>query len=250
MLGFKKGVSGGHSSRSMMLKEIKLLLEAGTPQSSLTDYKLALEDENVLGKPTHSSRLKSLSILKSLYGLDEQDILFRCFRSLYYTAPESLPQLALIQVFCRDSLLRTSALLIFQSTMGSIVPYQDMEAHFQKTFPDRFSQAMRNSLSLNVNTTWSFSGHLEEGRSKTRKEPPFTPASTTFAMLAAYLLGYEGQSAIKSPFGQLVSLDPSVVSHLLSQAHSLNMCDFKNAGGVCELRFPQLLTSSDLNLIL
>jgi hypothetical protein len=35
-----------------------------------------------------------------------------------------------------------------------------MEQHLENGFPGRFSSAMKKSMAQNVNTTWTFGGHL------------------------------------------------------------------------------------------
>jgi hypothetical protein len=50
--GFSLRRSGGHLSRSMMLPELQTLLAAVSPEGGRADYRAAIVDVNVLGKPT------------------------------------------------------------------------------------------------------------------------------------------------------------------------------------------------------
>ena len=50
--GFVNETGGAHSSRTMMLADLRLLLAACSPSASLEDYRSAIVDENVLLKKT------------------------------------------------------------------------------------------------------------------------------------------------------------------------------------------------------
>jgi len=47
--GFVSDGLGAHSSRTMMLAELRLLLEACPPATDLAGYRTAILDDNVLG---------------------------------------------------------------------------------------------------------------------------------------------------------------------------------------------------------
>ena len=233
----------------MMLNELTMLLEAHPVETSKADYQASIIDFNVLDKPTESSRIKSCRIITDLYGLDNNNTLFRILRTLHQHTPESLPQLALTLAFCRDALLRASSTVIFDTMPGQTLPRQTMEEHFEMLFPEHFSEAMKKSLSQNVNTSWTFAGHLQGRTVKTKNIAPISPAAATYAMLAAQLLGFSGSIALESPFGKLISNDTTAVAHALIDANTQNLCDFRTSGGVTEIRFPQLLTDQEIELI-
>ena len=233
----------------MMFNELSLLLGSQPTGASKSDYQTAILDFNVLDKPTESSRVKSNRIITDLYGLDNNQTLFRSLRALYDHSPQALPQLALVLAFCRDALLRKSSELIFRTLPGQTIPRTDMEDLFEQNYPEHFSEAMKKSLSQNVNTSWTFAGHLSGKTVKTKTIAPIQPAATAFAMLAAHLLGLSGAAAIESVFGKLISTDPHATSYALADANSQNLCDFRMSGGITELRFPQFLSETELNLI-
>lgn len=233
----------------MMLNELTMLLDAHPVETSKSDYQTSIVDFNILDKPTESSRIKSCRIITDLYGLDHNNTLFRTLRTLHTHTPESLPQLALILAFCRDALLRASSAVIFNTMPGLNIPRQTMEEHFESLFPEHFSEAMKKSLAQNVNTSWTFAGHLQGRTVKTKSIAPISPAAASFAMLAAHLLGYSGALALESPFGKLISNDRSALTLALMDANTQNLCDFRISGGVTEIRFPQLLTDQEIELI-
>ena len=104
-----------HASKTMMLSELSLLLEAVPIDGSEDDYRSAVLEDNVLLKKSDSTRKKSLRHLRELYGLDGQDLLFTVLRTLYNHDPTSLPLLALLTAVARDSLLRSTAPLILET---------------------------------------------------------------------------------------------------------------------------------------
>ncbi len=69
-LGFRDGERGTHSSRTLMLSDIEVLLEHACPEMTMADYRRLVVSENILRKPTHTTREHTVRKLKALYGLD------------------------------------------------------------------------------------------------------------------------------------------------------------------------------------
>ncbi len=66
-----------------MTSDLSLILE-GLPADSVADrYRQAIVDDNVLGKPTRSTRLKAAGYLTSLYALDPSNAVFRLLRHFH-----------------------------------------------------------------------------------------------------------------------------------------------------------------------
>jgi len=55
-IGFRFGAKGTHSSRTMMLDELRLVLSATPATAKRADYTAAIVEENCLSKPTNSTR--------------------------------------------------------------------------------------------------------------------------------------------------------------------------------------------------
>jgi len=68
--GFKFSSGGAHISRTMMLAELRAVLENGPWGSSAIAYRQAILERNILGKTTDSTRQKSLRHLRELYAVD------------------------------------------------------------------------------------------------------------------------------------------------------------------------------------
>ena len=236
-------------ARSMMLQELTELCESSHAEATRSDYQHAIEQENVLGKPTFSSRQKTHRHLVELYGLDPSSPLFRILRRFASEDPASLPLIGMICAFCRDVQLRHSFTLIETLRPGEILPRPRMEAHLEAGFAGMFSPAMKKSLAQNVNTTWTVSGHLIGRSPKRRDFPSSRVCASTYAMFAGWLAGLRGQILLHSVFSRLGGLDPSQIIDHLVDASAHGWLRLRNAGGVTEIDFSPLLTRQELELL-
>ena len=70
-LGFREGTTSVHTSRTMMLGELSLVLEHVGPKAKADEYLAAIVEQNVLGKPTQTTRKRTAKRLVELYALDQ-----------------------------------------------------------------------------------------------------------------------------------------------------------------------------------
>jgi hypothetical protein len=236
-------------SRSMMLPELRLLMDAVSPDAVRADYRAAVVDGNVLGKPTFSSRRKAEKHLYEFYGLDPSMALFRVMRRFAAESAESLPLIGLTCAFCRDAQLRVSFSLIEELKSGEVLPSERMEAHLETAYPHRYSMAMKSGLANRLNTTWTAAGHLKGRAIKRKAAPQPRVAASTYGMFAGYLLGMRGEILVSSVFARLVGADPSVVVAHLSAASRNGWLRFRHAGGVMEIDFTGLLLPEEEALL-
>lgn len=232
-----------------MFREFRALVLAMPPAADGGDFARAVVDENLLEKPTLSSRKKSLRHLMELYGMDPSKPLFRVLWDLGHRDLDSLPQLCLVCVYARDPQLRHSFELIRTLRRGAALARTDMEQHLENGFPGRFSPAMRKSMAQNVNTTWTFGGHLAGKKKKTRQLPEPRPVSAAYAMFVGYLTGLRGESLLSSSFASLVAPSRSQLQAALSLASAKGLLSLKQAGGIVEFDFFNLLTPAEQVLI-
>ncbi len=244
--GFSDNRTGGHMARSMMFVEMRQLNTALPPGASIEDYRTAIEDRNLLAKPTESSRRKSYRHLIELYGLDVSKPLFRALRQLAKDQPSDLPLMAMLCVYGRDPQLRHSFELIEKISPGTVLPREAMERHLEDGFPGQFSEAMKKSLAQNVNTTWTACGHLEGRAKKVRALPRPGWAASTYAMFVGYLLGLRGEILLNSVFARLVAAQPAQLSAHLATAASRHWLRLRHAGGVIEIDFSRLAQADPL----
>jgi hypothetical protein len=244
-LGFSLRRSGGHLSRSMMLAELRLLFAAVPATAGRADYRAAILEGNVLGKPTFSSRQKSEKHLYELYGLDPSLALFRLLRRFAAEVPDALPLLALTCVFCRDPQLRASFTLIEALKPGEVLPRVQLETYLESTFPARFSPIMLSSLATRLGVTWAATGHLEGRATRVRTVPIPIPAASTYAMVAGYLLGLRGDGLVSSVFARLVGADPALILSHLALGSQKGWLRLRHGGGVIEIDFSALLLPAE-----
>jgi hypothetical protein len=247
--GFTEASLGGHSARSMMYLEMRILVRAMPIAITVDDFGKAVVEENVLEKPTLSSRKKSLRHLMQLYGMDPAIALFRVFWRLAHEDIDSLPQLCLVCTYARDPQLRQSFELIRKLRLGETLERAAMENHLEEGFPGRFSSAMKKSMAQNVNTTWTFSGHLGGKAKKVRKLPETRPVSAAYAMFVGYLTGLRGERLLDSRFAELVSSNRSQLQSSLALASAKGLLSLKSAAGIVEFDFSNLLTPAELVLL-
>lgn len=209
----------------------------------------AVTDENVLEKPTLSSRKKSWHHLVELYSMDPEKTLFRILWELAHQDSEAIPQLCLVCAFARDPQLRYSFELIRSLRLGEVLERAAMEQYLETGFPRRFSSAMKKSMAQNVNTTWTVSGHLAGKAKKVRRVPEPRPVSAAYAMLVGYLSGLRGEQLLNSPFAALVSSSRAQFDSSLALASAKGLISLKKAAGVVEFDFSHLLTPAELGLV-
>lgn len=248
-LGFTEASSGGHTARSMMFREMSALVSSMPLSLTIDDFATAIIDENVLDKPTLSSRKKSLRHLVELYGMDPSKVLFRVFWQFGHSDLDSLPQLCLACVYARDPQLRQSFELIRTLRLGEVLERTVMEQHLENGFPGRFSPAMKKSMAQNVNTTWTFGGHLSGKKKKVRQLPEPRPNSAAYAMFVGYLTGLRGERLLDSKFAALVTSNRSQLQTALSLASARGLLSLKQAAGIVEFDFSNLLNPSEQELL-
>jgi hypothetical protein len=96
----------------MMFLEMQTLVRSMPLSTQQTDFTRVIVEENILEKPTHGSRVKSLRHLSELYGLDPSRALFRTLWNFGHSDLEALSQLCLVCTYARDPQLRQSFELV------------------------------------------------------------------------------------------------------------------------------------------
>ena len=244
-LGFSNAAVGGHSARSMMFLEMRTLVQAMPLSVIKDDFTRTVVEETALHTPTQSSRKKSLRHLVELYGMDPSQVLFRVLWDFGHADLDSLPQLCLVCAYSRDPQLRQSFELVRRLHLGAVLSRSAMEKHLEVGFPGRFSPAMKKSMAQNVNTTWTFGGHLVGRAKKTRCLPTPRPFSAAYAMFAGYLTGLRGERLLDSPYAALVATNRPQLQAALALASARGLLTLKQAAGVVEFNFSRLLTPAE-----
>jgi hypothetical protein len=243
--GYKFGQSGAHSARSMMLAELVVLFSATRPDCAQKQYQEDICDYNLLDKPTTKSRTLTFRHLVDLYGLDCSIPLFRVFRKLWSLDLSAQPVLAIQMSLARDPLLRLTLPLINELNTGASVIRQDVEEILKAPDPERFSPASLKSFAQNINGSWTQAGFLAGRNKKTRSEPTVTPVNIAFALFLAYLEGATGERLLQSSHCKLFGLTGHHINELAIAAGHRGLIDFKQSGGVTDIRFTDYLTQEE-----
>lgn len=229
----------------MMFLEMRTLVSELPLAVSRAAFATAIVEENILEKPTLSSRKNSLRHLIQLYGLDPSLALFRVLWTFGHDDVAALPQLCLVSAYARDPQLRHSFELIRTLRLGETLERSAMERHLENGFPDRFSPAMKKSMAQNVNTSWTMGGHLLGKARKIRRFPEPRPLSAAYALLVGYLTGLRGELLLDSPFAHLVAANRSALQTALNLAAARGLVSLRQAAGIVEFDFSPLLTSEE-----
>lgn len=244
-MGFKFGKNGAHSARSMMLEELKVLFSSSSVDSSQEQYREDIVSHNILDKPTSKSRNLTYRHLVDLYSLSINIPLFRVFRKLWSLEPNAQPLLALQMALLRDPLLRLSIPTIIEKEFGSSVARTDIEEILKAPEPDRFSPASLKSFAQNINGSWTQAGFLKGRNKKHRTQPKVTPVNVSFALFAGFLEGATGERLLHNQWCGLLGVSEHELAELATAASHRGMIDFKQSGGVTEVRFTGFLTAEE-----
>ncbi|MCL5098270.1 MAG: DUF1819 family protein [Candidatus Omnitrophica bacterium] len=244
--GFKAGVSGAHTARTMMLADITALLVTAPKEAKREDFNQLIVEENVLGKRTTSNRWLTARHLADLYALDQSVTVFRLLRLFWKADQSSRPMLALLCAQARDALLRLSAKKVLETKPGETLTSEDFVNFFNHELPGRFSEKMTLSLAQNVAASWAQAGFFRGKVNKVRTRPVVTPATAAYALVLGYLCGLHGQLLIESDWARLLDMPRDQVIRLAQEASKRGWLDFKGAGNVFEINFRQLLTPKEI----
>jgi hypothetical protein len=132
--GFRSDTGGTHLSRTMMLAELRRVLEAEA-QPTPEHLRSLVLDENVLQKRTGSARRLSLRHLRELYGFGAPPPVLRAMIGLWPRAGEGQPMVALLGALAREVLLRDSAEVVLAAPPGARVRAADLRACSRSGIP-------------------------------------------------------------------------------------------------------------------
>jgi len=249
LVGMRFGRAGVHTARTMMLDEISQLMHEMPQMASLDSLKLAVVEQNLLGKPSRKARELSWRHLTDLYGFRADVPIFRVFSRLWSQDAAAQPLLALSLALARDSLLKASRTLIVDLKPGEGLAREVVTDWLEKEFPERFSPATKQSVAQNLNGSWTMAGYLTGRQKKLRATPVVRPANVAFNLFLAHLEGATGQRLFASEWLTMLpgSVDEQV--QLTVKAANAGLLVFMNAGGVIEARFPNYLTAAEEALL-
>jgi hypothetical protein len=243
--GFRWGQRGTHTSRTIMLDELRALLTNCRPEATRERYLSAIREDNCLGKRTVATRRLSSQRLSELYALDPEVPLFRIMRRCWYADREGQRLLALLLALARDPLLQITALPVLRMRPGEELARQQMIDALKRAVGSRLSESTFDKVVRNASSSWTQSGHLKGRGHKIRQRITPTAVSTAFALLLGYLAGTRGAMLFETFWAQVLDSPPSELMHLAMDARRLGFLDMSQSGGVVDLTFSRLLTQDE-----
>ena len=245
--GFDFKRAGAHTSRTLMLDELSILLSyLDNANVDKADYLTAIIYDNCLNKRTLTNRKLTYRDLVTLYTLDESLVIFRALRFFWQRDQQAHPLLALLCSYCRDALLRLTAPFIINFSEGVVVHRVMMEEFIEQQQPERFSPATLKSTAQNINASWTQTGYLNGRTPKLRSQAKATPGSVAYTLFLGYLMGVRGELLFQTEFAKLLDCNIDQAIDLAEEASRRGWIVFKRVGRTIEVLFPLLLTQQEM----
>lgn len=245
--GFSFERGGAHTSRTMMLEELRALLTyVDRPEADKSDYLQAIDNENCLGKRSGKTRVLTYRHLVDLYSLDHTNVLYRALLYFWNRDLSSQPLLALLCTYARDPIFRSTAQFILKIPEGATITRESLEEFIDGQEPGRFSKATLKSTAQNINSTWTKSGHLCGRARKVRARANPTAGSVSYALLLGYLSGVRGQALFQTEYIKLLDCSFDKTIELAEEASRKGWIVFKRVGDVIEVLFPNLVNQKEM----
>jgi hypothetical protein len=232
-----------------MFAELHDLLGALPATAKKEEYRQAVLSDNVLGKKTLATRRGTAKRLGELYALDLRVPLFRLSRFFWDVDQQGRRLLAFLCASARDPLLRLTAPPVLTAKEGDIVNKESLEKAVQDAAPDRFKPGICQAIARRAASSWTQAGHLSGHLVKKRSHPVVTPANTAYALVLGYLCGVRGQLLLTTYWARLLDLPTNQVARLGAEASRRGWLNFRQAAGVTEIRFPDLLTGAEKEML-
>jgi hypothetical protein len=227
-------------SRTMMLGELSLVLDLNSPDRSKETYRAAILDQNILGKPTRTTRLRTAKRLSELYALDPSCPMFRLLRHYWGADLAGRPMLAFLTAAARDPLLREMTPFVLRLPIGTSVEAEEVARQLGENYPGRFQATTQRSAAQNLASSWTQAGYLQGKVRKKRTRPRVTPVVLTYAVSLGFLCGLRGKLLMHSSWTDLLDRSPAELQDLAFQASSQGWLNYKAAGDVVEITLPEI----------
>lgn len=243
--GFRWGQKGTHTSRTIMLDELRAVLANCRPDATRADYLSAIQEDNCLGKRTAATRKLSSQRLSELYALNPEVPLFRVMRRCWYADRDGQALLALLLALARDPLLRVTASPVLRMRPGEELGRQHMTDALNRAVGSRLNESTLDKVVRNAGSSWTQAGHLKGRNRKIRQIVTPTAPSTAYALLLGYLAGTRGAAILETLWAQVLDASPGELMHFAMDAKRLGLLDMSQSGGVIDLNFSRLLGQNE-----
>ena len=239
-LGFRFGDKGTHTSRTLMLEELRVVLAATKPEARRADYARAIIDDNCLTKPTLSTRRLSNQRLGELYGLDAGIPVFRVLRRLWDLDEAGRPLLALLCALARDPLLAATADAVVPLLEGEEFPRARTRDLLRQAVGPRLNDSILDKVVRNAASSWAQAGHLQGRTFKKRTRVRGTPATVAYALYLGYAVGFRGTELFSSGWLSVLDTHPVEARALAMEAKRFGLIDLNISDGIVALGLERL----------
>jgi hypothetical protein len=232
-------VSGGaHTSRTIMLVELRDLLSVCADDSVVQDYRSAAVEENVLGKASVAARERTFRYLRELYSLDLRHSGFAVLRQLWDIDAEAQPLIALLSALDRDPSLRATAGPILRSRLGDRLTSGDLAAAVQTLYAT-YSDSTASKIGRNTLSSWTQSGHLAtvNRTTRVRAHAACRPPAVAFALFLAHRSGGAGQALFDTLYCRVLDTPTAFIRDQAFEASQRGWIDYREVGGIIEVGF-------------
>jgi len=238
-----KASGGANTSHTIVVPALTALLAAVPHDAPASEYQRAAIEANALGKATEGGRRRTYRYVRELYLLDPRSILFRALRDLWSDDVEAQPLLAGLCSLTRDSVFWASSSAITSTSPGDELTSEDLAAAVGERFPDSYGAATLAKIGRNTFSSWEQTRHLERGdrKRKRRTRAAVGPANLAYALLLGYLQGIRGGALFDTLWAKVLDAPKSHLLDLAFGAAQRGLIEFRQAGGVIDVGFNELL---------
>jgi hypothetical protein len=233
--GLRFGAKGMHTTRTMMVAEMRDLLAEVPQNGTRDDYAHAIVEENVLGKQTVATRRLTSTRLGELYGLDPRISIFHVLRRLWELDPDGRPLLALLCAISRDPLLRCTVPSIVGLPVGSELVRVELSRAIRAATGSRFNESTLDKVARNVGSSWTQSGHLRGRVRKIRQNVSATVGPAAFVLWLGEKMGLAGAQLLESGWVRILDSTAGEMVELALRAKQLGLIHARVGGGVVEI---------------
>ena len=233
--------TGTHLSSTVKLRELRTLLAQRSVDDGLSDYRAAVIKQNVLGKPTATTRRITFDRLRELYGLDPDLLVFRALTDLWDADESAQPMIALLCSTARDPILRAVTPFALRLPIGGTTTTQELADEAERQFPQKFVPSSRSRLGRNVSSSWGKAGLLSGRQSKVKTKPQARPTALAYALLLGDICGKRGQALFTTLWAGMLGAPLHELKELASVASRQGWIEYRSAGDVVEVSFRHLM---------
>ena len=239
--GLRIDPTGTHLSSTLKLGELRALLARWPVPATKDNYRGAIVDQNLLGKPTASARRITFDRLRELYALDPGLLVFRALNDLWDADASAQPMISLLCSTARDPILREMTPFVLGLPIGATITTHELAEEAERQFPDKFVASSLERLGRNVGSSWEKAGLLSGRRTRERVKPLARPTSLAYALLLGDLCGKRGQALFTTLWAAMLDAPIHELKELAVVAYRQGWIEYRALGDVVEVSFRHLM---------